>query len=81
MFSEKCYDRGVSSWNLKLLVWEKFFTSRSIDVDLGKKKAQMHSYCKKSSCILKASGCICTHAHMCTLKCVFKRIQRNDEED
>lgn len=81
MFSEKCYDRGVSSWNLKLLVWEKFFKSTSIDVDLGKKKAQMHSYWKKSSCILKASGCICTHAHMCTLKCVFKRIQRNDEED
>ena len=42
----------------------------------------MHSYWKKkNSCILKASGCVCTHAHMCTLKCIFKRIQRNEEED
>lgn len=42
----------------------------------------MHSYWKKkNSYILKASGCVCTHAHMCTLKCIFKRIQRNEEED
>ena len=74
MFSEKCYDRGVSSWNLKLLFWEKFFKSRSIDVDL-EKKAQMHSYWKK---VAVYSRLLRVYAHM--HKCVHLNVYLKDAE-
>ena len=77
MFSEKCYDRGISSWNLKLLFWGKFFKSISISVDLGKKSPNAFLLGQKNSCMLKASGCVCTHAHMCTLKCILWWIHDN----
>ena len=64
MFSEKCYDRGVSSWNLKLLVWEKFFKSTSIDVDLGKKKPKCILTGKKVAVYSRLLG-VYAHMHIC----------------